>query len=152
MKNSLTLFLSLIILTSCDITDSGPDCSAVMCDFVVRSVRIQYVDKTTNKPLFGQGSGYTISDLKASRANITNYNPEVSIDPKDPTIVILKPLMGNEALTLGNLAADKITMETRASKSKECCAPLEIVSLKVNDEVVCKPCGDLNGTVVVIKK
>lgn len=123
-----------------------------MCDFVERSIRIQYVDKSTNKPLFGQGAAYTISDLKATRTNITNYDPQITIDPKDPTIVILTPLMGNEVLTLGNLPADKITMETRASKSKECCAPLEIVSLKVNDVTVCKPCGDLNGTVAVIKK
>lgn len=123
----------------------------MMCDFVAKSVRIKYVDRTTNKPLFSQGSAYAVSDLKASRTSSSNYSPLISTDPNDPAIVILTPLLGNEVLTLANLPADKISIEMKA-RSKECCAALDITSLKVNNETVCAPCNDLNGLVVVIKK
>lgn len=151
MKNYLIIFLSVFILSSCDNAESDPDCSRVLCEFVAKPIRIKYVDKTTNKPLFTQGSSYTINNLKVTRTSSSNYSPEISIDPNDPAIVILTPLLGNEVLTLANLPADKITMETRA-KSNECCSGVDIISLKINDETICAPCTDLNGTIAVIKK
>ncbi len=131
--------------------EDQPDCSAVLCLFEEKSIRIKYLDKTTNKPLLGPGSQYTIDELTITRSLVTNYPPSVKLDVNDPTVVIVTPLMGGEVLTLGNLSADKITFEGRA-RGKECCAGFDITSLKINDETVCAPCNDLNEMVAVIKK
>ena len=151
MKYILLIVLSFFVLGSCDIPESNPDCSTVLCDYVAKSIKIKYVDKTTNGPLFYQGSPYTLDDLKITLASNSNYSPVIKFDSNDPAVIILTPLLGNEVLTLGKLTPDKITMETRA-KGKECCAGIDIISLKINDETICAPCNDLNGRVVVIKK
>lgn len=151
MKNKLIIFLSIFILSACDILESKPDCSAILCDFVSRSIKIKYLDKSTNKPLFAQGSSFTLSDLKVSRTTNSNYETQVKFDSSDPAIIIVTPLVGDEVLTLGNMSSDKITMKLGA-RGKECCSPLEVLSLKINDETICAPCNNLNETIVVIKK
>lgn len=151
MKNKPIIFLSIFILSACDILESKPDCSAILCDFVTRSIKIKYLDKSTNKPLFSPGSSFKLGDLKVSRTSNSNYETQVKFDSSDPAIIIITPLVGDEVLTLGNMSSDKITMKL-GGKGKECCSPLEILSLKVNDETICAPCNNLNETIAVIKK
>jgi hypothetical protein len=123
----------------------------VLCAFDEKSIRIKFVDKNTNSPLFGQGASYTIDKLKITRESAASFSPTVKLDANDPTVVIVGPLFGGEVLTLGNLPADRIMMEAR-SKGKECCAGIDVISLKISGETICAPCTDLNGTIAVIKK
>ncbi len=151
MKNNLIIFLSIFILSSCDLIESKPDCSAVLCDFISYPIKIKYIDKTTNKPLFSTGSSFTLTDLKVTGTSNSNYQPQVKFDSNDPSIIIITPVFGSEVLTLGNLSSDKITMNFGA-RGKECCSAREVLSLKINDETVCAPCNNLNETIAVIKK
>lgn len=151
MRNSILIFLSFFVLSSCDTAESNPDCSKILCDYVAKSVKIKYVDKSTNSPLFNQGSVYTLGDLKVTLASNSNYAPVIRFDGNDPSVIVLTPLLGGEVLTLANLTPDKITIET-AARGKECCSGIDIVSLKINGETICAPCNDLIERVVVIKK
>jgi len=151
MKNNLIIFLSIFILSSCDSLESKPDCSAVLCDFISYPIKIKYLDKTTNKPLFSPGSSYTLADLKITGTSNSNYEPQFMFDRNDPAVIIITTVWGGEVLTLGNLSSDKITMNFGA-RGKECCSALEVLSLKINDETICAPCNNLNETIAVIKK
>ena len=151
MRNSLIIFLSIIFLSGCDPVEDKPDCSAVMCEFVARSIKIKYVDKTTNMPLFSQGSTYTLADLQISRMPNSNYTPEVKFDLNDQGVIIITPVFGGEVLTLRSFTPDNISMQTKV-RGIECCAPIDVISLKINGETVCAPCSNLNTTVAVIKK
>lgn len=151
MKSKLILFFSILVLTGCDIAENRPDCSAVSCEFISIPVKIRYVDKATNKPLFSPGSSYTLTDLKITGQANSNYKPEAKIDPNDPSVIIIKPVFGGEVLTLGNLNPDLIGMK-RKNRNNECCSLVDVVSLIINGEVICTPCTDLNATVAVLKK
>ena len=151
MKSSLIIFLSILILGGCDIAEERPECAAIMCDFVSIPIKIRYVDKATNKPFFTQGSSYTLADLKITGKSNSSYGPEVKIDPNDPSVIIVRPVFGGEVLTLGNFSEDIISMQTKA-RNKECCPPIDVISLVINGEVVCAPCNDLTQTIAVVKK
>ncbi len=151
MKSKLIIFLSILILCGCDTTEDRPDCSAVLCEFVSIPIKIRYVDKTTNKPLFSQFSSYTLSDLQLTGIANSNYRPEAKIDPNDASVIIVRPILGGEVLTLGNLSPDKISMQKKA-RNNECCSPIDVLSLIINGEVVCAPCNNLNETIAIIKK
>lgn len=151
MKSNLIIFLSIFILSSCDLVESKPECSAVLCDFISYPIKIKYLDKTTNKPLFSPGSSYTLADLKITRTSNSNYEPQFMFDSNDPAVIIITTVWGGEVLTLGNFSSDKIAMHFGA-RGKECCSALEVLSLKINDETICAPCNNLNETIGVIKK
>lgn len=152
MKNNLLIFLSILILSSCDnAVIEKPDCSAVQCEFVAKSLKIKYLDKTTNKPLFSQGSSYTLADLNVTGISKTSYKPQVKFDINDPAIIIVSYIFGGEVLTLGNFSSDNISMQTKA-RNNECCSPIDVISLKINGETICAPCNNLNETIAVIKK
>lgn len=152
MKNNLLIFLSILILSSCDnAVIEKPDCPAVQCEFVAKSLKIKYLDKTTNKPLFSQGSSYTLADLNVTGISKTSYKPQVKFDINDPTIIIVSYIFGGEVLTLGNFSSDNISMQTKA-RNNECCSPIDVISLKINGETICAPCNNLNETIAVIKK
>lgn len=151
MKSKLIIFLSILILAGCETAEDGPDCSAVLCEFISIPIKIRYVDKATNKPLFSQGSTYTLADLQLTGIANSNYRPEAKIDPNDPSVTIISPILGGEVLTLGNFSSDKISMQKKA-RNNECCSPMDVVSLIINGVVICAPCTDLNQTIAVIKK
>jgi hypothetical protein len=150
MRNKLLVLLAVIIFSGCDTADERPDCSLVSCLFVAHSLKIKYVDKETGNPLIVPGSAYSLSDFKIAKTVNSTYIPELK-DDADPGIIVLTPLLGGQTLTLGNLPTDKITMQTK-SRGTECCAGYDIISIKINDETVCAPCGDLGSTVAVIEK
>ena len=152
MKNNLIIFFSIFILSSCDNSEvKKPDCSAVQCEFLSIPVKIRFVDKATNSPLLAPGSPYTLADLKVTGKSNSNYKPEVKIDSGDPSVIIVRPILGGEVLTLGNFSSDNISMQTKA-RNNECCSPIDIISLKINGETICAPCNNLNETIAVIKK
>ncbi|MES2875690.1 MAG: hypothetical protein V4708_18335 [Bacteroidota bacterium] len=152
MKNNLIFFLSILMISSCDNSDvERPECAAVQCEFVSTPVKIRYVNKATNSPLLAPGSQYTLADLKVIGKANSNYKPEVKIDSGDPSVIIVRPVFGGEVLTLGNYSADNISMQTKA-RNKECCSPMDVISLIINGEVICAPCNDLDKTIAVIKK
>ena len=151
MKNILIIFLTVFVLSSCDIAQEKPDCSAVLCEFVSIPIKIRYVNKASNSPLFAPGSQYTLADLKVTGKSNSNYMSEVKIDPDDPSVIIVRPVLGGEVLTLGNFSSDNISMQIKA-RNKECCSPIDVISLTVNGEVICAPCNDLNKMIAVVKK
>lgn len=151
MKSKLIIFLSILILAGCDTAEDRPDCSAVLCEFISIPIKIRYVDKATNKPLFSQGSAHTFADLQLTGIANSNYRPEAKIDPNDPSVIIIRPILGGEVLTLGNFSSDKISMQKKA-RSNECCSPIDVLSIIINGEVVCSPCNNLNETIAIIKK
>lgn len=152
MKNNLIIFLIVFILSSCDNAEvERPECAAVQCEFVSIPIKIRYVSKATNSPLFAPGSQYTLADLKVTGKSNSSYRPEVKIDPNDPSVIIVRPVFGGEVLTLGNFSSDNISMQKKA-RNNECCSAIDVISLIINGEVICAPCNDLNQTIAVIKK
>uniref|UniRef100_UPI0039838036 hypothetical protein n=1 Tax=Daejeonella sp. TaxID=2805397 RepID=UPI0039838036 len=150
--NNLIIFLSIFILSSCENAETErPDCSAVQCEFVSIPIKIKYLDKATNSPLFSQGSQYTLTELKVTGKSNSNYKPLVNFDPNDPSVIIIRPIFGGEVLTLRNFSSDNITMHTKA-RNNECCSPIDVISLKINGETICAPCNNLNEIIAVIKK
>ena len=150
MRNKLLVLLAVIIFSGCDSADERPDCSLVSCLFVAHTLRIKYVDKETGNPLIIPGSRYSLSDFKVTKTVNSTYTPELK-DGADPGTILLTPLLGGQTLTLGNLPADKIVMETK-SRGTQCCSGYDIISIKINGSTVCAPCGDLASTVAVIEK
>ena len=145
-------FISLIILViGCDNPSTTPDCSTILCAYNPVSIKIKYVDKNTNNELIKAGSTYKLTDLKVTRGIPSNYTPEISLDQTNNSIILINHVFSGDILLLGNLSSDKITIETK-KRSNECCSAVDIISLKINDEILCAPCSDLDKSVFTIKK
>ncbi len=151
MKIITGAFVILILLiNSCTTKDNL--CEAVSCETPSAYLRIQYIDKETNKDLlFSEHAPFQTTDL---RINSSSYGGSLpfkidSIDRDHQYISIIS--QGNETFTLklGNKDPDIISIQSKLIKS-DCCGSLEITKLTLNQNEFCKSCSPLQT--IVIKK
>ena len=157
MRTNFFLILAATALfeTGCDKSETGkPDCSLVDCMYQGTTLRLTYNKADTGDDLlFQQGSAYHISDLKVISDRQTNNVPTVEVDStdRDNKIILLKNVGSGDALKLSDLPSDLITLITKPT-SDACCSPNTITQLKINGQLICEPCADLDTQVISIKK
>ena len=151
MKIKLLLLASVICFAGCKDSETTPNCSLVLCDYFRISINVRYVDKNTNASLLGtSNTTYKLDDLKVNRVSSPNHKLVTNISETDNSVIVINEVVNGDLLTLGNLAADKLTITTKSSKT-ECCS-VDITSLKINEVTICAPCTDLDKRVLIIKK
>jgi len=121
MKTISFLFLSIIVLVSCNPADEvSPDCSAISC--LSLGISIEFVDKNTGVNYIDSNE-LLLSDFVLSvEENMYNYTPTLSLyKNNDNASIISLPFIEKSFIVINNENSFSITMEKSLPETNKCC-------------------------------